>query len=124
MLRTAGVAAVRGFALNATHYDGTSREIAFGARIVSGLRAAGIRGAISSSTRLSNGRPVHLPQYHGPDFDNAAVCRSRQLVPLRHPGHPADVEVTDPRWHLSPGAVPGRGRPRSMDTCGTAGRGW
>jgi endoglucanase len=104
MLRTAGVASVRGFALNATHYDATASEIAYGARIVRALGAAGIRGRHFVVNTADNGRPFTYQQYHGPDFDNAAVCRtraSRRCVTL---GIPPTWQVTDARWHLPAGA--------------------
>lgn len=100
MLRTAGVAAVRGFALNATHYDATAREIAFGARIVSGLRARGIGGRHFVINTADNGRPFTFAQYHGPDFDNAAVCRTGRSTRCVTLGIPPTSRVTDPRWHL------------------------
>jgi len=78
LLKAAGVAGTRGFALNATHYDSTAREIAFGAKVVRGLAAAGIPGRHFVINTAANGRPFTYQQYHGPDFDNAAVCRSRR----------------------------------------------
>lgn len=102
MLRAAGVASARGFALNATHYDGTSREIAFGARVVRALGAAGIPGRHFVVNTASNGHPFTFQQYHGPDFDNAAVCRSRSSSRCVTLGIPPTWQVADPRWHLSP----------------------
>jgi endoglucanase len=102
MLRAAGVASARGFALNATHYDATASEIAFGARIVRALTAAGIAGRHFVVNTASNGRPFTFQQYHGPDFDNAAVCRTRQSTRCVTLGIPPTWRVADPRWHLSP----------------------
>ena len=101
MLRTAGVASARGFALNATHYDATSAEIAFGARIVRGLTAAGIPGRHFVVNTASNGRPFTFQQYHGPDYDNAAVCSSRRSTRCVTLGIPPTWHVSEPRWHLS-----------------------
>ena len=64
----------RGFALNATHYDGTGQEIAFGARVARALAAAHVPGRHFVINTASNGRPFTYQQYHGPNFNNAAVC--------------------------------------------------
>ncbi len=99
-LRAAGVASVRGFALNATHYDATAGEIAFGTRIVTALRAAGIPGRHFVINTADNGRPFTFQQYHGPDFDNAAVCRTSHSTRCVTLGIPPTWRVSDPRWHL------------------------
>lgn len=104
LLRRAGIGAVRGFALNATHYDSTQNEILFGARIVHGLAAAGFPGRHFVINTSDNGRPFTYQQYHGPDFNNAAVCashRSRRCVTL---GIPPTWRVSQRRWGLSPRA--------------------
>jgi endoglucanase len=101
LLRSAGVQYARGFALNATHYDSTAHEIEFGARVAQGLAAAGIPARHFVINTASNGRPFTYQQYHGPDFNNAAVCRtraSRRCVTL---GIPPTSDVTSPRSGLS-----------------------
>jgi endoglucanase len=58
----------------------------------------------------SNGRPFTYQQYHGGDFDNAAVCGTRQSVRCVTLGIPPTWHVTDPRWGLPRGvrAIAGR----------------
>ncbi|MGZ4244930.1 MAG: glycoside hydrolase family 6 protein [Solirubrobacteraceae bacterium] len=102
MLRGAGVASVRGFALNATHYDPTAGEIAFGARVVHALAASGIPGRHFVVNTADNGRPFTFQQYHGPNFDNAAVCRTCRSMRCVTLGIPPTWQVTDRRWGLAP----------------------
>jgi endoglucanase len=101
MLRAAGIRYARGFALNATHYDSTEHEIAFAARIARALGAARIRRKHAVINTAANGRPFTFQQYHGPDFDNAAVCRTRSSQRCVTLGIPPTARVTDPRWGLS-----------------------
>lgn len=104
MLRSAGVRYARGFALNATHYDSTQNEIRFGAKVVRALAAAGVRGRHFVINTSSNGRGFTYQQYHGANFDNAAVCRSRASRRCVTLGIPPTTDVTDRRWGLSPTA--------------------
>ncbi len=76
ILRRSGVRYARGFALGATHYASTSDEIGFGARIVTGLRHAGLGTKHFVINTAENGRPFTYQQYHGPNYDNATVCRT------------------------------------------------
>jgi endoglucanase len=104
LLRDAGVARARGFALNVTHYDSTSHQIGYGSQIVHDLAAAGIPGRHFVINTAANGRPFTYQQYHGPDFDNAAVCSSaasRRCVTL---GIPPTSRVSESRWGLAPNA--------------------
>src|ERR1700761_3447231 len=101
LLESAGVRYARGFALNATHYDATGREIAFGAAVARALAAAHIPGRHFVVNTASNGEPFTYQQYHGADYDNASVCRtraSRRCVTL---GIPPTFQVASPRWGLS-----------------------
>jgi len=101
MLRASGERYARGFALNATHYDSTQREIVFGRRVVSALAAARLGGRHFVIDTAENGRAFTFQQYHGSDFNNAPVCHtlaSRRCVAL---GIPPTWRVTDPRWGLS-----------------------
>jgi endoglucanase len=50
----------------------------------------------------SNGRPFTFQQYHGPDFDNAAVCSSPSSQRCVTLGIPPTANVASPRWGLSP----------------------
>jgi endoglucanase len=110
LLRGAGVAYARGFALNATHYDATDREIAFGARVAGALAKAGIPGRHFVINTASNGRPFTFQQYHGPNFDNAAVCRSRSAQRCVTLGIPPTTEVASPAWRLPAAARRAAGR--------------
>jgi endoglucanase len=101
MLKAAGVGYARGFALNATHYDSTEHEIAFAARIARALGAAHLRRKHAVINTAANGRPFTFQQYHGPDFDNAAVCPTRASERCVTLGIPPTARVTDPRWGLS-----------------------
>jgi endoglucanase len=103
LLRGAGVRYTRGFALNATHYASTQDQIRFGGRVVHALGAAGIPGRHFVINTAENGRPFTYQQYHGPDFDNAAVCptpSSQRCVTL---GLPPTTSVSDPQLRLSRG---------------------
>lgn len=100
LLRSAGVRYARGFALNATHYDSTASEIGFGARVVRALAAAHVRARHFVINTAANGRPFTYRQYHGPDFDNAATCRSRASRRCVTLGIPPTWRVALPRWRL------------------------
>ncbi len=103
LLRAAGIRYARGFALDATHYDATGREIRFGAAVVRALAAAHVPGRHFVINTAANGRPFTYQQYHGPNFDNASVCAtraSRRCVTL---GIPPTWQVAQPRWGLSRG---------------------
>lgn len=104
LLRRAGVGAARGFALNATHYDATAREIRFGARVAQGLARAGLAGKHFVVDTSQNGRPFTYSAYakRYPNPDNPRVCataREQLCVTL---GIPPTTRVADPRWGLSP----------------------
>jgi endoglucanase len=104
LLEAAGVRNARGFALNATHYDATGREIAFGVKVARALAAAHVPGRHFVINTASNGAPFTYQQYHGPNFNNAAVCRtagSRRCVTL---GIPPTWRVAAPNTRLSPAA--------------------
>ncbi len=100
LLRAAGVAYARGFALNATHYDSNPSELDFGARVVAGLARAGISGTHFVINTAENGIPAKFWQYHG-DRDNPHVCGSAPDSPCMALGIPPTVNVTNRRWGLS-----------------------
>jgi hypothetical protein len=50
----------------------------------------------------ASGRPFTYQQYHGPDFDNAAVCASRSSTRCVTLGIPPTWQVTSPPWGLPP----------------------
>lgn len=101
ILVPAGVAGVRGFALNGTHYDSTANEIAFGTKVVRELARRGIPGKHFVINTSSNGKPFDGFAYTGPNFDNARVCGSPTDTACVTLGIPPTADVTNPRWGLS-----------------------
>ncbi|MHB8658939.1 MAG: glycoside hydrolase family 6 protein [Solirubrobacteraceae bacterium] len=101
MLRSAGVGYARGFALNATHYDTTQNEVLFGQRVSRALGALHIRARHFVVNTAGNGRGFTYRQYHGPNFDNAAPCRTRRSRRCVTLGIPPTTDVAAPRWGLS-----------------------
>jgi hypothetical protein len=122
MLRHAGIAYVRGFALGATHYASTADEIRFGARLVQALDAHGIRDRHFVINTAQNGAPFTHQEFHGSNFDNAAVCHRRGQQRCVTLGIPPTTDVASPRWHLSPGVR--RQAARSVDAYLWVGRPW
>lgn len=105
LLQGGGVRYVRGFALNATHYDSTEREIRFGAQVAGALARAGLPGKHFVVNTSDNGRPFTYQQYHPHSgFDNARPCRSRSDRVCVTLGIPPTADVANPKWHLSRGA--------------------
>jgi hypothetical protein len=101
MLRRAGVRYVRGFTLDDTHYDSNVHQIEYGAKIVSALSAAGIRGKHFVVNSAQNGKPFTFSEYHGSDYDNAAVCASKTSARCVTLGVPPTTDVTNTKWHLT-----------------------
>ena len=106
LLRRAGVGFTRGFALNATHYDATGREIRFGARVAQALARTGVPGKHFVIDTSQNGRPFTYSAYarRYPDPDNPRVCttpREQLCVTL---GIPPTTRVASARWGLSASA--------------------
>ncbi|MGZ4307023.1 MAG: glycoside hydrolase family 6 protein [Solirubrobacteraceae bacterium] len=123
MLRGGGVRYLRGFALNATHYDSTPSEVRFGARVVAELARAGIPDRHFVINTAQNGRPFTYQQYHPRStFDNASVCHSRLASRCVTLGIPPTTDVASPKWHLSRGVR--RIAARSVDAYLWLGRPW
>ncbi|MGZ4471101.1 MAG: glycoside hydrolase family 6 protein [Nocardioidaceae bacterium] len=101
ILVPAGVAGVRGFALNGTHYVATARDIAFGTSVVKALAKQGIPDKHFVINTSSNGRPFAGYTYTGPNFDNARVCASRSDHRCVTLGIPPTTDVANPAWGLS-----------------------
>jgi hypothetical protein len=110
MLRTAGIRLVRGFALDATHYDSNVRQIEYGAQIVNALNAVGITGKHFVVNSAQNGKPFMYSQYSGPDYNNAAVCATKTSARCVTLGVPPTTDVTNLKWHLTTDARAKAGR--------------
>ena len=76
MLKRAGVASVRGFALNLTHYDSTARSVAYGKQIVRWLSSHGVKGVHFTVSTAMNGRPFKAYE-HRRTFKLGTECTSR-----------------------------------------------
>jgi hypothetical protein len=122
MLRTAGIGLVRGFALDATHYDSNVHQIEYGAKIVSALSAAGVKGKHFIVNSAQNGKPFTYAAYSGPDYDNAAVCASKTSSRCVTLGVPPTTDVTNAKWHLTADARTKAGR--YLDAFVWIGRPW
>lgn len=75
MLRQAGIAGVRGFGLNLTHYVSTADEVRYGKAILADLARHGIRGKRFVVSTAMNGRPFRSFQ-HRRTFLEGTICRS------------------------------------------------
>jgi endoglucanase len=121
MLRAAGIRYARGFALNATHYDSTQRQIAFGARLVGALAHAGYPHRHFVINTSQNGHPFTFQQYHG-NFLFVAACGTRASGRCLSLGIPPTTDVANRRWGLSPMAR--RTAARLVDAYLWVGRPW
>lgn len=104
LLKNAGIAYARGFALNATHYDSTNAQILFGAQLQSALTGSGFPGKRFVVNTAANGRPFTHPWYvhhGGTNYNNAAVCQNRAQTHCVTPGIPPTLNVTSAQWGLS-----------------------
>jgi endoglucanase len=100
LLQQAGIRHVRGFAVNATQYDSTARELEFGARIEHALGSLGIKKKHFVVNTSESGAPFLYGQYHG-NHDNPRVCRNRWDTICASLGIPPTWHVADRRWGLS-----------------------
>lgn len=102
ILLPAGIADVRGFALNSTHYASTSNELRFGAAIVAELAKIGITDKHFVVNTAANGKPFNGYEYKGKNhYDNADVCKTRSQQRCVTLGIPPTSDVANPRWGLS-----------------------
>jgi endoglucanase len=101
LLRGAGVRYARGFALDATHYDSTARQILFGRAVIRRLDADHLFKRHFVVNTAENGHPFTFQHYHGGAYDNAPVCSSPSARACVALGIPPTWRVADPRWGLS-----------------------
>jgi endoglucanase len=99
MLEAAGIRRARGFSLNDTEYDTTSRELDWGQRIERQLAAHGVGGKHFLVSTSMNGVGFLNGQYHG-NVANARVCRSPHDALCVTLGIPPTTDVASPKWHL------------------------
>lgn len=87
MLKEAGVASVRGFSLNITHYTSTSDSVAYGKQVIGDLNRMGITGKHFVVSTALNGRPfTHAANTY--TFQHGVICKSaraRRCVTLGQP---------------------------------------
>jgi hypothetical protein len=102
MLDQAGIRYARGFSMNDTQYDSTSRELEWGAKIEGALAAHGIHGKHFVVNTAESGAPFLYGQYHG-DHNNPRACVSRHDSICAALGIPPTWRVADRRWGLSAG---------------------
>lgn len=122
MLRAAGVAFVRGFALNSTHYVPTWWDIRFGSQVVTHLRRMGVGRRHFVINTSSNGHGFEFGKARGVHPDHAKACstrRERRCVTL---GIPPTTAVADPAWNYS--AINRRRAARNVDAYLWFGRPW
>lgn len=103
LLVRGGIRYARGFALNSTHFDALTDEIARAAAIATALDAKGFPGRKAVINTSSNGHPYEYGRYTGADPDNPQVCPSRTSPASRTCitlGVPPTAHVADARWHL------------------------
>jgi hypothetical protein len=98
-----GIQYAHGFALDSTHYDATTNEVARAAAISQRLATLGYPGRRAVINTSSSGHPFDFGTYTGQDPDNAFVCQSptapaaTTCVTL---GIPPTARVAADRWNL------------------------
>ena len=92
MLARAGIRSARGFALNLTHYDSTTRQVAYGKQVLKALARRHIRGKHFVVNTAQNGRPFTTQQYMH-EFQVAAVCQTRSSLHCVTLGQPPTTQT-------------------------------
>lgn len=95
MLKRAGVANARGFALNLTHFDSTPRQVAYGKKIVALLARMHVPGVHFAVNTAQNGRPF-TTQAHWREFLKGTVCASRSSRACVTLGQPPTTNTGTP----------------------------
>jgi endoglucanase len=95
MLKAAGVARARGFALNLTHFDSDAHEIAYGKKVLALLARKGVHGTHFVLDTSKNGKPF-TTQQHMHAFLRGAVCASRSSRNCVTLGKPPTTNTGNP----------------------------
>ncbi|GAC1529295.1 MAG: hypothetical protein NVS3B1_20920 [Marmoricola sp.] len=105
MLRNAGVAYTRGFALGSTHYAQVGNDINYGTKVVGSLASLGVRNRHFVIDTADNGRGftwLQFRAYHpGMNFDDAQPCTTTNTRACTALGIPPTTNVTSLSWRLT-----------------------
>jgi len=105
LLKAAGVAHVRGFALDGTHYTPTSDNIRDGRAVVAALARHGIPGKHFVIDTSDNGAGFTFGEYYAKHpngfFANAEPCQTKAEHRCVTLGIPPTTQVAEPAWHFS-----------------------
>jgi endoglucanase len=107
LLRWAGVAYTRGFAINATHYDSVTSEINYGSQIVAALNKLNITALKNKHFVIDtaqNGKPFTAQQFKvdhpGADYNNPPACSTTTQLRCVTLGIPPTYKVAEYRWKI------------------------
>ncbi|HEX4686357.1 MAG TPA: glycoside hydrolase family 6 protein [Nocardioides sp.] len=108
MLLQEGVAGVRGFALDTSHFDSVANQIEFGSRIVKALAGKGAGQKHFVIDTSDNGRPFagdwfHQRHPYSVAVGNADPCSSATQTHCVTLGIPPTTDVDSSRWPLTNG---------------------
>jgi endoglucanase len=98
-----GIEYARGFALDTTHYDSVSNEVARATAIIKALANKGYAGRRAVINTSNNGHPFKFGRYTGSDPTNPVVCRHQDTassVTCETLGIPPTAAVAADRWNL------------------------
>lgn len=105
LLKAAGVAHVRGFALDGTHYTPTGDNVVRGRQTVAALARRGIPGKHFVIDTSDNGKGFGYGQYFEKHpngvFSNAETCLTKTETQCVTLGIPPTWQVANPAWHFS-----------------------
>lgn len=105
LLKAAGVAHVRGFALDGTHYTPTADNIRRGRAVVGALTRRGIAGKHFVIDTSDNGRGFTFGEYYAKHPNgfapNAETCRTKAETKCVTLGIPPTTQVANSAWHFS-----------------------
>lgn len=105
LLKAAGIAHVRGFALDGTHYTPTADNIRSGRATVAALARLGIPGKHFVIDTSDNGRGFRFRDYYAKHpygfFPNAEPCQNKTETKCVTLGIPPTTQVANRAWHFS-----------------------